>query len=305
MTEFLIKKCSIQDNNQKPFNFIYNRFDLWQNINQNQVQCWVYEEASKRVYFETMLENKAIHIGLWLVEMSTEVFERICSFLFSEYKFVKKILFRNLICPVKLATQHNHFNINLPNSTEELDKRLSSKGRYNIKREKRILTQDFGKYEVVSFSAANPETVAFWELYFKFKQQTYQTNYNLTPEEYCKKYHVSNIYVLLLGEERRMAAIVLSCEQCSNIFVENLTFDPELAKYSPGQILYDEYLKALINKKVDSVFLGGGDYSYKKRYHSIEQEVYSGIVYKNLFPKLLLKLKYCIKPIYRKLVARS
>ena len=115
------------------------------------------------------------------------------------------------------------------------------------------------------------------------KERTHGTVYNLDENEYCIKYHVSDIYTLTIGDSNRLASVILSCEQCPMIYLENLTYDQELADYSPGQILYDEYLKQLISKGAKGVFLLGGEYGYKKRYGSIEKQIYNSTVYRNCF----------------------
>ena len=67
------------------------------------------------------------------------------------------------------------------------------------------------------------------------------SDYNMSPEMYLKNWHVTDIYYTLFGDI--IAAIFMSCEQCNDVYLENITYDDGLSNYSPGQISYDFYLK--------------------------------------------------------------
>ena len=167
------------------------------------------------------------------------------------------------------------FRIKLPDNIEQLDLRLSSKGRYNIRREKRLVNDSFGDYQFVECMPNTTLAGILMESYLEFKMKTYGKDYGLNLEEYCKKYHVSKIYGLLLGEEKIVGAVLLSCEQCPCVYLENLSYNPDLSKYSLGKIIYDEYLKSLVEKEYKELFLNDGDYSYKKRYGSIQEHAWT------------------------------
>lgn len=165
----------------------------------------------------------------------------------------------------------NDFHIVLPNSSDELDKRLSKKGRYNIKREKRIVADTFGACLLTHISANDTKAISVTDRFFEFKKETMGSDYGMKAETYLNNWYVTDIYYLSFGE--RIASILMSCEQCENVYLENITYDAELANYSPGQIAYDYYLKELIKKNKKMVYLLGGDYDYKKRYGSVETKV--------------------------------
>ena len=168
----------------------------------------------------------------------------------------------------------------LPGTAEELDSRLSAKKRYNIKREKRLAREQIADYEIVSFPAAEVP-LGIIKQYFVFKQSGYGIDYHMTPAEYLTKYHVSHVYTLRFIQTREIGAIVCSCEQGDNVYLENLTYNPELKKYSLGSILYDEYLKLLIQKKKRSLYLGYGQQVYKSLYGAEEHTTYTGKMYRS------------------------
>lgn len=77
----------------------------------------------------------------------------------------------------------------------------------------------------------------------------------MTEQEYIKKYHVTDIYELKFGNT--IAVVLLSCEQGTDVFLENFSFDNKLSKQSPGMIIYNLYLKMLAKKQKERLFLGG------------------------------------------------
>ncbi len=310
MEEFKIYQCEEQEKCEQIVpNFIYNRYDLWDHavFGDNVVLC-CYEEKTVKVFFEVFLQKRTAKLGIYLMSLSEEVLGRIADFVFSNYK-VSILTYENSYSKLGSYVEHNHLRIELPETAEELDSRLSAKGRYNIKREKRLIDEAFSGYQVIDLPAKDGKAVTLWEHYFQYKNHTHHTNYGLTVEEYCAKYHVTDVYALLLGKEERVASIVLSCEQCPLVYIENLTYDTELAGFSPGQILYDEYLKRLIDKGIKEIYLLGGNYSYKKRYASMEETVYNGTIYKNAGTETICKAKVlirrCIGFAKRKLLRRK
>lgn len=280
-------------------NFIYNRFELWEGQVHGEISLWCYESNLDKIFFEVLCMDSVARIGLWLSPITPRILRRIVKYIFKHNNKIKKITFENACCAYGIAYKHNHFRIELPDSSEKLNSRLSSKGRYNIKREKRLLVKDFGRYKIEDYQALSPEAEKIWKSYFAFKETTHDCNYGLSPQEYCNKYHVTNLYVLSLGDDERVAAIILSCEQCPVVYIENLSYDTELARYSPGQVLYDEYLKTLIDKKVYDIFLLGGNYAYKRRYDSIEEFVYNCVAYRNIFLQQSKRCLNCVRKIYR------
>lgn len=285
MKEYSISRCELSPDLLCKItpNFIYNRYDLWSISHlDEEVSLWRYSEQGQEIFYEVYVSNHEAILGLWLVSINTEKLSRIVKSVFGAYPYVIVITMNNVLAPVfgRVITQ-NHFRIELPTTKEELDHRLSSKGRYNLRREKRILREKFGNYHINHLRPASGEAVEAWRFYFDMKKRNQGTEYGFSVSEYCKKYHVTDVYSLTIGENNRIAAVFLSCEQCPIVYLENMTYDPSLGEFSPGQILYDEYLKILIENKADEIFLLGGDYSYKKRYGSIEDSIFNCVVYRN------------------------
>lgn len=261
-------------------NCIKNRFDLQGAEDFDLIQ---YKDRTEELVLMVKYENITAYPGLYLVPVSEKALKKIIKFIFKKKKKIRYLVYETGYCSIgNEAVQTNHFRIDLPEDSESLQARLSKKGRYNIAREKRILEQEFGSWSVKSYPASASEAKAVLDRYFEYKSVTHGERWkNTNHNEYCKKYGVSTVYALTLGEEENIVAVILSCEECPVVYIDNITYASDLAKYSLGQILYDEYLKILISKGVKELFLLGGNYSYKKRYGSREETVYNCRITKN------------------------
>lgn len=251
-------------------------------------------------------------MGLWLSELPKDLLLQLCRFLFQKYAKIKNICYQNYpqCLPRRnncVNIERNHWKILLPDNPEELHQRLSSKKRYNIKREKRLASEQLGGYSVLEYTPDSvPDSVI--NAYFDFKKNQFGTDYQTTPNGYLKQYHVSHIYVLQLTNA--IGAIVMSCEQGSNVYLENLAYNPEFGKYSLGSILYDVFLERLVLKGKNAIYLGYGHHQYKALYGAIEETVYSGTVYRSrwifireiLIPEYYKKLRSLIGKNLRRII---
>lgn len=275
-------------------NFIHNRFDLHKKCNYSIIEL---KSEFNSKYLELFLDKEEAILGIWLVPITELEMKKLIKFIFNTNSKVKIIRYNNGYIPLGKATKKNHFKIYLPETEKELEQRLSSKGRYNIRREERLLNE-VGLVEIKEYEINDVPKEVF-DYYFKLKKITHNIDYNLDMYEYIEKFHVTNIYVMLLNSDK-IIAIILSCEQCPIVYIENLTYDTTYSKLSPGQVLYDKYLKILVKKGFKEIFLEGGRLEYKRRYGSQEEIVYNGKIYRNIFSKYLYKTRKKIKRIIEK-----
>ena len=261
-------------------NCIKNRFDLCGSEN-----CCLIRYRDKKEDLTLMVrhEGNRAWLGLYLVPISERALKKIVRFIFKTNKNTEQISYEyGYQATGTNSVVQNHFRIRLPETPELLDERLSKKGRYNIAREKRILEREFGEWAVHEYDSEDSAAAEAWGTYFQFKAVTHGSAWaEYDWHRYRQQYGVSTVYTMTLGQENKIAAVILSCEQCPVTYIENLTYDTELSRYSPGQVLYDEYLKNLIRKGKKEIFLLGGNYAYKKRYGSEEEQVYRCSVIRN------------------------
>ena len=260
--------------------FIYNRIDLW---GKNFIILHVINEKHDYQLEVQLLDNHA-ELGAWMMTISKMEFDEIARFLFHNYRNIEYISFSNVVSD-KVFIANNHYHVVIPNSYEELRARISAKSRNTMSRKKKKAEVDYGKIEMVEYENDSiPDDII--SVYFDMKEKTHHINYGLAYKDYLIKYHVSNVYVLYFGD--KIAAIIITCEQCPIVYLENLTYDMELSKYSPGMMAYEMVLERLILKRKLVFYLGGGDYDYKKKYDSVETIVTEGKLYRSW----LFELKY-------------
>lgn len=265
-------------------NFIYNRFDL---ICKERcyLLCTDYNDAK---YIPVSIEGREGIIGCWGMMLSDFEIEQVAEFLF-KYFHVEDVLIR---CAVPKGqtkyAKRNDFIISLPQTKDELNERLNSKERYNIRRRKRSIEETFGDFKLCEYLAQDKRVSELISKYFELKKVTHNTDYHLSPEKYMEQFYVSHIYTLEVCEGREILAVLLTCEQCENVYLENITYDIRYARLSPGLIAYDLLLKRLTDKGKKAVFLGDGNLDYKRRYGSLEREVIYAKIYN---PKLSVQLK--------------
>ena len=261
-------------------NFIYNRIDLF---SKDFIILRIQNEKHDYQLEVQLFDNHA-EVGAWMMTISKCDFDEIALFLFHNYRNIEYISFFNVVSD-KVFIAKNHYHLIIPKSYEELKMCISAKSRNTMSRKKKKAEVDYGKIEMVEYEndSISCDIIA---AYFEMKQNTHHIRYNLTWKEYLDRYHVSNVYILYFGEQ--IAAMILTCEQCPIVYLENLSYDKELSKYSPGMMAYEMVLEKLISKGKTAFYLGGGDYDYKKKYDSVETAVTEGKIYRSW----LIELKY-------------
>lgn len=264
--------------------FIYNRTDLF---SKDYIVLNVHNSMNDYLVEVRLLGNHA-ELGVWMMRVTGEDFDEISKYIFTRYKEIEYLSFYYAISD-RVYIRENHFHVVLPETYEELKGRVSSKSRNTMSRKMKKAEAEYGTVTMAEYQneGVTDEIVS---AYFEMKQKTHHVRYNLTWKEYLDRYHVSNIYILFFGE--KIAAMILTCEQCPITYLENLTYDMELSKYSPGMMAYEMVLEKLISKGKTMFYLGGGDYEYKKKYDSVETSVTEGKIYRSW----IIELKYrCIE----------
>ena len=274
--------------------FIYNRFDLF-------AEDWYvirFDCGGRHHVLTAALQGKRLQLGVWLVRLLEGTLPELIRILFRKIPGLEEVVYENSLAPAgRNPDLCNHFRIELPSSEEELHSRLSAKHRYNIRRERNVIENELGSLDFVEYQGEIPDEIV--EEYFRFKRKTHGVDYHMPPRTYLETFHVTDAYVLEAGGG--LLGVLFSCEQCSIAYLENLTYNQEFARLSPGQVLYDHYLVRLIEKGKREIYLYGGNLAYKKRYGSIEDMVYNGRVFRNGCVFLSLKFKRGLKRIVNKL----
>ena len=275
--------------------YILDRYDL---IANNYMCYEIYCDNTNYCVFGIVHGHSEV-IGLGYLDVSKSIVRALVDFIFKNHPELREISFSNLTFGLGHHVQYKSYKIPLPSTDTVLHKRLSPKGWYNIRRERRLIDEEVGESSFVEYDLNTiPDSLV--EQYFEMKGRTHYGGYGLTPKQYLERYHVTNAYALLSGNI--VLSIIFSCEQLDDVFLENLTYNTDFSRFSPGQVLYDFYLTRLILKGKNTLYLGGGNYSYKERYGSIKETLYVSKVFRNklyfacfvlnkLYEKVILSLR--------------
>ena len=295
-------KISINDDKSIPIepDVIMNRFDLQQSCDYIDL-CIESQTGVKRVLVR--IDKSTAEIGCFLMDLSEKEFEALICYIFGEYKNIKRIRYNNALNCFGAFKENPQRYIDLPDSEDELNERLARKNRYNLKREKRLISDNIGEYRMIHYSVTEtPDEVMLF--YFMSKKDIYKRDFHMTTEEYLTGQNVTDVYELRTDSE--ILAVALSCEQCKYTYFENFSYNTKYPKLSLGSIIYNMYLCELIQKGIKRVYLGSDLYDYKKHYGSIREQAYIGEVYRSkLFTDAVGALKAAYRTVYRKIKKRK
>lgn len=253
---------------------IYNRFDL---IYAENVEKYLYKYENREFAIDAYFENYKAQLNIWGKQFPQSIFESVIDDVFKIHPEVSCIDVKRAKNNYhNLLTEGNDILIRLPETVEQLLERINSKSRYTLRRKKRLCEKECGKLEVTIYNSDIPREIV--NLYFDWKQTTHGTDYHMLPEEYLQKYYVTDGILLKAGG--RNIGILFFCQVNDTVYLENLSYDVELEKYSPGYLVYEIFLEELIKRKCTYVYLGGGEYTYKKRFGAEENVAYSGTIYR-------------------------
>ncbi len=260
-------------------NFTRNRYDILFKRNYELIKL---VDSNREIFIPIYIQKGTLFIGIYLSELDNSTFNYVIKYLFKKYRLITRIkLFssvnsynqnHNLTCHIDYITE-------LPETEQDYLNSLSSQTRYNLKRKAKKITSDLGGYKVNIYNAENiPNTLML--KYFSFKRVTHKKIYSITPQEYIYEYHVTKAYEMVIN--KMTVAILLISELDGSVYLENLTYDTSLKKYSLGILLsYFMINDSRINKK--TLIYWGCDDSYKKHFSNIAIRTYSGYIYRSRF----------------------
>lgn len=255
-------------------NLIYNRFDL---IYGNDYVKMEMEDQEYIYHISVHMDQKKAVLNIWGKNLPKHVFEQTIDQVFNKYINIRHIEISQGTNDYQgCLYSHNDIRIVMPEIKEELLQRIKPKSRSTLKRKVHMLEKQCGPLSIETYGLDIPQE--YVNLYFQWKRESHGTDYGMSPQKYLQEYHVTDAMLMKAGE--RPIGIIFYCMVEDTAYLENLSFDSELAEYSPGYITYVLSLEELIAKKCRLLFLGGGDYEYKRRFGAEERIVYSGSIYR-------------------------
>jgi len=248
--------------NRLSVNVIHNRFDIKYG---NDFDLY---KINDELYIPVKLTDETLHLGIYFINIQYEVLEIFIEYLFKKYEKAKFLEFShaNLAC-FRNVEKKPHWHVNLPETIEEFDKNLHSKTRYNTKWYPKKIKEDLGEYSIKHYPKEEI-TKEIVDIYLQYKYKTHKSNYYLKNSlDYLDEFYVTDCYTLNINNQ--IEAILFLSNTGDNSYLENLTYNIELSKYSLGTVLYHEVIKDLISKKYKKLFLLGGTLEYKKRFNGV------------------------------------
>lgn len=254
---------------------IYNRFDL---IHPNEYWEKTITNDNFVCKYQVFVQEQIAELNLWGKNISEDILQRIIHKVFDDNADIIGIkaigYFSNY---EEMLVKGRQTIIYLPKSIEELDGRIRRKHRSYLKNQENQLTSNYGTVQIVSYSDTQVSQIV--DTYFEWKRQSHGTEYHLSAEEYLRQYHVTDAMTLNLAG--KPIAVLFYCLVAQTVYLENLSYDMDFGKYSPGIILYKAFLEKMVLLGCRIVFLGKSGLDYKKRFGSTEFISYDGTIYRN------------------------
>lgn len=254
---------------------IYNRFDLiYQDGNVEKFQYKMEDEI-----FEIYAHYKGnrASLNVWGKTFPQEVYNQVIYDVFEKHLKIEFLDIKNSGNNFgNLLEVREDIRVQLPEKEEQLLGRIRGKNRTSIRKKKKLLKAQYGDLKLEIFhDEVSTEAV---EQYFLWKKKSHGTDYHMEPKEYLKKYYVTDTLLLKAGEIN--ASILFFCQVGKIAYLENLAYNFELAKFSPGFLIYEMTLEELIKRKCSYFYLGGGHYGYKMRFGAEKNIVYAGTIHR-------------------------
>ena len=276
-----------------------NRMDLWEGFDECTRET-LHISSDKDYYVQVIYKTDRADFGLTLSDIPKREIMSAVQYVFASCPEVMRI--NITCCRAKFITSPDipYFRLELPDSVEGLQKCMSRKFRYNLKRERKMLEEAEGSVIFEEYSAGNIPQEIFTE-FARMKQATHKLRYVPEGRGYNDDRRlISNAYVMRNSRNSEIISMVLSCEQCPISYINNLTYDMKYSAYSPGKIIYHYYIETMIKKGRRELYLGGGANDYKRHYGSVEETVYSVTIYRQFHKRAV----YCVKQLIRKFLLR-
>ncbi len=193
--------------------------------------------------------------------------------------------------PYSKQVFNKNFHILLPDDIEVYWKTKSSKALYNIRRSERLLSAETGKpLRTVRYSSAELEESpgaavfgAFLVLLLRWAENRAEGSADLPPSEILSfrqdafsgwiRDDAMELYVLLSGNE--VLAGQINVFRSDRIVVNAMSYDQDYARFSPGRILFRNFLTLSHERGIRLIELGGEGEDWKKEWSTHDEPVWS------------------------------
>ena len=260
--------------NQIQPNIFANRFDL-RNMDYKVIKV---STDNQTYYIEYAVHDISCDIGICLMNIEKEAFDEVLKYLQNKYKNVVKFRFVHSLNSFSTQTPSgNHYILELDETFEQYLSHFSSKFRYNLKRERRLASENLN-YKIKHYFQQEIN-VPLIEKMFVLKNTNDKCRFK-SAKEFIQTYLPTDLYAVEIDDEI-VAIIVYSILDNNNCYCLSMAYDSKYARYSLGKLLYYYTIEDLIsNKKIQKIYMGGGYHDYKAQAKCKIIPTYSGKIKK-------------------------
>ncbi|MDR1071318.1 MAG: GNAT family N-acetyltransferase [Rickettsiales bacterium] len=275
-------------------NVICNRFDIKYG---DGFDLWKIGHGAGARYIATHMRRNVLEVSLHMSKLPDDVFMKVLESLFDNYRRADRINIDNCMNKISGVKPAQYWRIDLPPSIEALDRALSRSVRYNTRRYPNKIRETFGGFEIRHFTKEQIPWRVMAE-YFRLKKISHNRSYRMS---YLDDYFVTDCWVLYVGSS--VASIVFVSDTPPNAYLENITYNPDFAKYSAGMVLFYHVICELIESGHEQFYLLGGDMEYKRHFNGIMTDTYSCQFSRKYFsPSLFMSIVARTPALVRKIV---
>lgn len=267
-------------------------------------------DNGEKIYIPLHTDGKKATIGICLTAISQSELYEISNFIFKSNSKLKEISAEYSLNKAKGFSKNytaNQWHLLLPNTCDELWERMSSKSKQTLRRKHNHLVEQLGselEFEHYTMEQGIPDELV--QVYFSFKKELMNRDYCMSPQEYLKKYYVTDAYTWKSTTTKNTLTgggyicMVFTCEQGENVYLENLSYNPAYQKESPGFLLYCKVIEELIKKGKKEFFLGRQYRDYKQKFDSKNTACYDVVLFRSLPVYMAFICKKIVKKLLRK-----
>jgi hypothetical protein len=225
-----------------------------------------------------------------MVDIDKRLYRAIFYFVYTHFRAYKFHVQHSRVLFKECKNTH-HYLLKCPDSYQEYLSQFTAKSRYNLKRSKKLL---YEKYECeIKYLNEKDITADFISDFFVMAQST-KEEMNITKEQLMK--YTSGAMVLCANKKMISAVLWNRLDNSDDVACISMAYDKDYAEDGPGKILYYEFIAEMISRRVKNIFMGGGDYGYKKNSHAQEKETCNGVVKIGFLTRVCMRfLEFFIK----------
>lgn len=251
----------------------FNRLDIKFNKDFELLEIQ-YKKQTKYISFHIDKKFNYAYLGLYMVDIDKKEFNTILEFIYKSFQIKKFYI---------LQSKNNYSNVNktihslleLPDSIELFDNRFSSKTRCTRRYKQKKMEKKYN----CEFLYLNKEnlTEKILDVFLELKRDGYKDAYTSYKGKDLLSdfFHITDTYILKI--DREIAAIFFySIIDKENVYFTNTTYNKKYSKFAVGELLYYASVKDLIKRGFKRIYLGGGEYDYKKNSKAIVTNTYQG-----------------------------